>query len=86
MPEFARKPAESSHSLHAISGPSPVASIDLASEKHYSIIEIAKLWARRITALDQQERAIGYQQRPRGSSLDHHCGSTLPGYRLRVSS
>lgn len=44
MSEFARKPAESSHSLHAISGPSPVASIDLASEKHYSIIEIARLW------------------------------------------
>lgn len=44
MPEFARKPAESSHSLHAISG-TPAASIDLASEKHYSVIEIAKLWA-----------------------------------------
>ena len=45
MSEFARKPAGSSHSLHALSGPSPVASIDLASEKHYSVIEIAKLWA-----------------------------------------
>jgi hypothetical protein len=45
MSEFARKPAESSHSLHAISGSSPVASVDLAREKHYSIIEIAKLWA-----------------------------------------
>jgi len=43
MPEFARKPAESSHSLHAISG--TPAAIDLASEKHYSVIEIAKLWA-----------------------------------------
>jgi hypothetical protein len=40
-----RKPAESFHALHAISGPSPAASIDLASEKHYSVIEIAKLWA-----------------------------------------
>jgi hypothetical protein len=45
MSEFARKPAGSSHSLHALSGPSPVTSIDLASEKHYSVIEIAKLWA-----------------------------------------
>ncbi|MGC2474517.1 MAG: hypothetical protein WA485_09285 [Candidatus Sulfotelmatobacter sp.] len=45
MSEFARKPAESSHSLHALSGAPPVASIDLASEKHYSVIEIAKLWA-----------------------------------------
>lgn len=45
MSEFARKPAESSHSLHTLSGPSPVVSIDLASEKHYSVIEIAKLWA-----------------------------------------
>ena len=44
MSEFARKPAESSHSLHAISG-TPAASIDLAGEKHYSVIEIAKLWA-----------------------------------------
>jgi len=45
MPGFARKPAESSHSLHAISGSSLVASVDLASEKHYSVTEIAKLWA-----------------------------------------
>jgi len=45
MSEPARKPAESSHALHAISGPSPLASIDLASEKHYSVIEIANLWA-----------------------------------------
>ncbi len=45
MSEFARKPAESSHSLHGLSGPSPLATIDLASEKHYSLIEIAKLWA-----------------------------------------
>jgi hypothetical protein len=45
MSEFARKPAESSHSFGTISGTSPLASIDLASEKHYSVIEIAKLWA-----------------------------------------
>ena len=45
MSEPTRKPAESSHALHAISGLSPVAPIDLASEKHYSVIEIAKLWA-----------------------------------------
>jgi hypothetical protein len=45
MSEPARKPAGSSHALHAISGPSPLASIDLANEKHYSVIEIANLWA-----------------------------------------
>ena len=45
MSEFARKPAESSHAFHTVSGPTPVVAIDLASEKHYSVIEIAKLWA-----------------------------------------
>jgi hypothetical protein len=45
MSEPARKPAESSHVLHAISSPSPLASIELANEKHYSVIEIANLWA-----------------------------------------
>jgi hypothetical protein len=42
MSEFARKPAESSHAFHSVSGSSVV---DLASERHYSVIEIAKLWA-----------------------------------------
>jgi hypothetical protein len=42
MSEFARKPAESSHALHSIPGPS---ALDLANERHYSVIEIAKLWA-----------------------------------------
>ena len=45
MPEFARKPTESSHALHTVSGPSAGPAIELAREKHYSIIEIAKLWA-----------------------------------------
>jgi hypothetical protein len=45
MSEFARKPAESSHALHTVSG-SPVGpTTELAREKHYSVIEIAKLWA-----------------------------------------
>ena len=44
MPEFARKPAESYRSFDTISGTSPLAS-DLASERHYSVIEISKLWA-----------------------------------------
>jgi hypothetical protein len=42
MSEFARKPAESSHAFHLNSGASVV---DLASERHYSVIEIARLWA-----------------------------------------
>jgi predicted transcriptional regulator len=45
MSEFARKPAESSHALHTVSGPSAGPAIELAREKHYSIIEIAELWA-----------------------------------------
>ena len=45
MSEFARKPAESSRAFSTISGPMPVPSFDLANEKHYSVIEIAKLWA-----------------------------------------
>ena len=45
MSEFARKPAESSHALHTVSGPSAGPTIELAREKHYSIIEIAELWA-----------------------------------------
>ena len=44
MPEFARKPAESYRSFDTISGTSLSAS-DLASERHYSVIEISKLWA-----------------------------------------
>ena len=44
MSEFARKPSESSHAIHTVSGPSGPA-IELAREKHYSIIEIAELWA-----------------------------------------
>src|SRR3984885_5005697 len=45
MSELARKPAESSHALHTVSGPSAGPAIELAREKHYSIIEIAELWA-----------------------------------------
>jgi predicted transcriptional regulator len=45
MSEFARKPAEPSHALHTVSSPSAGPAIELAREKHYSIIEIAELWA-----------------------------------------
>lgn len=40
MAGYARKLPESSHILTL-----PVAPIDLASEKHYSVAEISKLWA-----------------------------------------
>ena len=36
MSEFARKPAESSHALHTVSGPSAGPAIELAREKHYA--------------------------------------------------
>jgi hypothetical protein len=44
MSEFARKPAESSY-LHTVSGSLAGPTTELAREKHYSVIEIAKLWA-----------------------------------------
>ena len=45
MSGFARKPVESSRTFDAPSGPEPRAFFDLAKEKHYSVIELAKLWA-----------------------------------------
>jgi hypothetical protein len=45
MSEFARKPAESSHALHTVPSHSAGPALDPAREKHYSIIEIAELWA-----------------------------------------
>jgi hypothetical protein len=48
MSEFARKPAESSYALHTVSGPSAAPAIELAREKHYSVIEIAKKTVRKI--------------------------------------
>jgi hypothetical protein len=44
MPDFARKPVESSR-FAAASTPTGIMPIDLANEKHYSVIEISKLWA-----------------------------------------
>ncbi len=44
MPEFARKPAESYRPFDAVSA-TPSSASDLASERHYSVIEISKLWA-----------------------------------------
>jgi hypothetical protein len=45
MSDFARRPMEPSGGFRPVSVASPRASIDLANEKHYSVIEIAKLWA-----------------------------------------
>ena len=45
MSEFGRKPAESSRALRTVSGPSARLLIKLAREMHYSIVEIAELWA-----------------------------------------
>ena len=44
MSELARKAAESYRFFDTITGTSSSAS-DLASERHYSVIEISKLWA-----------------------------------------
>jgi hypothetical protein len=58
MSEFAPKPAESSHAVHTVSGPSAGPAIELAREKHYSIIEIAELWAATDEGAIRSENAI----------------------------
>ena len=45
MPDFARKPVESSRAFGIVPTTEHLTSVDLANEKHYSVIEIAKLWA-----------------------------------------
>ena len=45
MSGFARKPVESSRAFDTPSGAEPRAFFDLANEKHYSVVELAKLWA-----------------------------------------
>ncbi len=42
MADLARKLPESSRFSSSVPGPAPV---DLANERHYSVIEIAELWA-----------------------------------------
>ena len=66
MSEFARKPAESSHALHTVSGPSAGPAIELAREKHYSIIEIAELWA-----LSEKTVRKIFETGTRRDSLEH---------------
>jgi len=45
MSEFARTPIEPARAFPPASTGSPIGSTDFANEKHYSINEIAKLWA-----------------------------------------
>ena len=45
MSGFARKPVESSRVFDTPFGAEPRAFFDLANEKHYSVVELAKLWA-----------------------------------------
>lgn len=45
MSDFTRRPIEPSRGFPPVSAGSPLGSTDLANEKHYSVIEIAKLWA-----------------------------------------
>lgn len=45
MSTYPRKPVESERIFGDMASASRLAPIDLASEKHYSIIEISKLWA-----------------------------------------
>ena len=45
MSTYPRKPVESARILADMANASGLGPIDLANEKHYSIIEIAELWA-----------------------------------------
>jgi len=45
MSTYPRKPVESERIFGDMASASGLAPIDLANEKHYSIIEISKLWA-----------------------------------------
>ncbi len=45
MSTYPRKPVESARIFGDLPNASGLGSIDLANEKHYSIIEISKLWA-----------------------------------------
>ena len=45
MSSFARKPVESFRAFDTPSGAESRAFFDLANEKHYSVVELAKLWA-----------------------------------------
>ena len=45
MSDFARRPIEPSRAFRPVSTGSPLGSTDFANEKHYSVKEIAKLWA-----------------------------------------
>ena len=45
MSDFARRPIEPSDGFRPVSVGSPLGAVDLANEKHYSVIEIANLWA-----------------------------------------
>jgi hypothetical protein len=45
MSTYPRKPVESARIVADMANASGVGPIDLANEKHYSIIEISKLWA-----------------------------------------
>jgi len=45
MSSFQRKPVESSRRFGDFSTASVITTADLANEKHYSIIEISKLWS-----------------------------------------
>jgi len=45
MSNSARRPIEPFDAFRPVSVASPLGHVDLANEKHYSVIEIAKLWA-----------------------------------------
>jgi hypothetical protein len=45
MSDSARRPIEPSDGFRPVSVGSHLGPVDLANEKHYSVIEIAKLWA-----------------------------------------
>src|SRR5258708_12878353 len=79
MSDFVRRPIEPSQAFRPVSAGSPLGSTDFANEKHYSVNEIAKLWAlsekpvRRIF-----EREPGVIHSTREETLPNPAHPTLP--------
>jgi hypothetical protein len=71
MSEFARKPAESSHALHTVSGSLTGPTTELAREKHYSG--------------DRDREALGPQREDRSQDIRKGTGRDSLEHRRKVT-
>ena len=80
MPDFQRNPIESSRRAGNSHSSSRLPTLDLANEKHYSILEIAELWA-----LSQRTVRRIFENEPGVIAWAHAETMRKRGYRtLRV--